>query len=170
MDLPTELIFQLCYECKWKEQPRQHRVWCGSFNHRIMHITDYALMVVSRMSGSSTGIEWARRGALYAIKKIENPLTRVTRSKTVNRQRFLRWQRVTIMVTINARITNVAHRAPVLEEGASMQIWWLTKGGINIKHRRVKHTILWFAHENSSIIITRKWCRTLNVEASNSQD
>lgn len=32
-------------------------------------------LVISRVSGSSTDIEWAQREELYAIKKTENPLT-----------------------------------------------------------------------------------------------
>lgn len=40
----------------------------------IMHVTNYALMVISRMSGSSTGIERVGGGCLYDMKKTENPL------------------------------------------------------------------------------------------------
>ena len=47
----------LSFECEWKAWLTRRHDCGGSFNHRISHITDYALMIVSRASGDSTGID-----------------------------------------------------------------------------------------------------------------
>lgn len=88
----TCLSFCLSFESEWKAWLTRRHDCGGSFNHRILHITDYALMIVSRVSGVSTGIEWVQEDALYTINKTENPLTHVTHSIMEDTKRLAWWQ------------------------------------------------------------------------------